>query len=131
MGDSSGSSSSGSSPAARPSNEEPSSGVMTTVSPEGESARTTSSTERRETTQQTRRDPPPPQPRLDDGPLVLDCGDLSLPEKFSSFSGHEAHNIADCSWDFFSCTERYGVWPNNKVCCEQRFNRCSMLVMGR
>ena len=25
--------------------------------------------------------------------IFTDCGDLSLPEKFSSFSGHEAHNI--------------------------------------
>ena len=63
--------------------------------------------------------------------IFADCGSLSLPEKFSSFSGHEAHNIgktvshcpasvilslvADCSWDFFTCTERYGVWPDNKV----------------
>ena len=37
---------------------------------------------------------------------------------------------ADCTWDYFSCTNKFGVWPDNKVCCDQRFQRCCMTVMG-
>jgi hypothetical protein len=36
---------------------------------------------------------------------------------------------ADCTWDYFSCTNSYGRWPGNKDCCDQRFNQCCMLVM--
>ena len=36
---------------------------------------------------------------------------------------------ADCTWDYFSCTNSYGRWPDNKDCCDQRFNQCCMLVM--
>ena len=36
---------------------------------------------------------------------------------------------ADCTWDYFSCTNNYGRWPDNKDCCDQRFNQCCMLVM--
>ncbi len=38
---------------------------------------------------------------------------------------------ADCSWDFFSCTRRYGTWPANKPCCQARFDACCMYVMGK
>ena len=31
---------------------------------------------------------------------------------------------ADCTWDFFSCTNNFGTWPENKECCEKRFDRC-------
>ena len=85
---------------------------------------------------------------------MVECVDVAMPDKFYSFSGHEATNtgdyiifgnlrknmiliakfvhcdldikvslnifvivvlVADCSWDFFRCTERYGSWPANKV----------------
>jgi hypothetical protein len=38
-------------------------------------------------------------------------------------------NVADCTWDYFSCTNNYGAWPNNKACCDERFSQCCMLVM--
>ena len=38
---------------------------------------------------------------------------------------------ADCTWDFFTCTRRYGKWPDNKPCCQQRFDDCCMFVMGK
>ena len=31
---------------------------------------------------------------------------------------------ADCAWDFFSCTNKFGTWPDNKICCEERFDKC-------
>ena len=31
---------------------------------------------------------------------------------------------ADCAWDFFSCTNKFGTWPDNKLCCEERFDKC-------
>ena len=30
----------------------------------------------------------------------------------------------------FSCTNNYGTWPENKICCDMRFKRCCMVVMG-
>ena len=38
--------------------------------------------------------------------------------------------IADCTWDFFSCTNKFGTWPDNKLCCESRFDRCCEKVNG-
>jgi len=70
------------------------------------------------------------QPRRDDS-LFEECLALDLPEEFYSFSGQTPTNIADCSWDFFGCTKKFGTWPNNKACCEDRFSQCSMLVMGK
>jgi len=69
------------------------------------------------------------QPRRDDS-VFEECLALNLPNQFHSFSGQSATNIADCSWDFFGCTKKYGKWPENKACCEDRFSQCSMLVMG-
>jgi len=69
------------------------------------------------------------QPRRDDS-VFEECLALNLPNQFHSFSGQAATNIADCSWDFFGCTKKYGKWPENKACCEDRFSECSMLVMG-
>ena len=39
--------------------------------------------------------------------------------------------LADCTWDFFTCTRRYGKWPSNKPCCQARFDDCCMFVMGK
>ena len=36
---------------------------------------------------------------------------------------------ADCTWDYFTCTNKYGSWPANKDCCDQRFTQCCMQVM--
>ena len=65
--------------------------------------------------------------------MVAECHNVEMPDTFYSFSGRSATNIgniihinnvhifigvlvvADCSWDFFRCTERYGTWPDNKV----------------
>ena len=59
------------------------------------------------------------------------CEDLNAPTEFFGFGGRKpARNIADCSWDFFSCSNNYGTWPENKLCCDMRFKRCCMLVMG-
>jgi len=59
------------------------------------------------------------------------CEDLNAPTEFFGFGGRKpARNIADCSWDFFSCTNNYGTWPENKICCDMRFKRCCMVVMG-
>ena len=38
---------------------------------------------------------------------------------------------ADCTWDFFSCTNNYGTWPDNKICCEERFEQCCEKVNGK
>lgn len=38
---------------------------------------------------------------------------------------------ADCTWDFFACTNNYGTWPNNKICCEERFEQCCEKVNGK
>ena len=38
---------------------------------------------------------------------------------------------ADCTWDFFACTNNYGTWPNNKICCEERFGQCCEKVNGK
>ena len=35
---------------------------------------------------------------------VVDLREDKRPEKFSSFSGRPAASLADCSWDFFSCS---------------------------
>ena len=51
--------------------------------------------------------------------------------KFYGFSGRPAKSVADCSWDFFGCTKRLGSWPKNKKCCQQRFDDCCMIVMGK
>ena len=72
-------------------------------------------------------EPKEARPRKDDG-LYEDCAALKMPAEFSSFSGRPASNVADCSWDFFGCTEKYGVWPTNKRCCEERFAQCSVEV---
>merc|ERR1711892_1072485 len=69
------------------------------------------------------------QPRRDDS-VFEECLALNLPKEFYSFSGQTPTNIADCSWDFFGCTKKFGKWPENKACCEDRFSQCSMLVMG-
>jgi len=69
------------------------------------------------------------QPRRDDS-VFEECIALNLPDEFFSFNGNPPNNIADCSWDFFGCTKKFGKWPDNKVCCEDRFSQCSMLVMG-
>ena len=37
---------------------------------------------------------------------------------------------ADCTWDYFSCTNKYGRYPDNKLCCDMRFKQCCMLVMN-
>ena len=37
---------------------------------------------------------------------------------------------ADCTWDFFGCTNRAGDWPQNKACCQARFDACCMKVMA-
>ena len=37
---------------------------------------------------------------------------------------------ADCTWDFFSCTNKFGTWPDNKLCCEERFDTCCEKVNG-
>ena len=37
---------------------------------------------------------------------------------------------ADCTWDFFGCTNRAGQWPSNKVCCQARFDACCMKIMA-
>ena len=60
-----------------------------------------------------------------------ECTSLGLPSTFRSFSGRMAKNTADCTWDFFTCTRRYGKWPDNKPCCQQRFDDCCMFVMGK
>ena len=39
-------------------------------------------------------------------------------------------STADCTWDFFSCTNKFGTWPDNKICCESRFDRCCEKVNG-
>lgn len=39
-------------------------------------------------------------------------------------------SLADCTWDFFSCTNNFGTWPDNKICCEERFDRCCEKVNG-
>ena len=63
--------------------------------------------------------------------LRTGCEDLNAPTGFFGFGGRRpARNIADCSWDFFSCSNNYGTWPENKLCCDMRFKRCCMLVMG-
>ena len=51
--------------------------------------------------------------------------------KFYGFSGKPAKSVADCSWDFFGCTKRLGYWPKNKKCCQERFDDCCMIVMGK
>ena len=38
--------------------------------------------------------------------------------------------LADCTWDYFSCTNRYGRYPDNKLCCDMRFKQCCMVVMN-
>ena len=38
--------------------------------------------------------------------------------------------LADCTWDFFGCTNRNGDWPSNKPCCQARFDACCMKVMA-
>ena len=38
---------------------------------------------------------------------------------------------ADCTWDFFACTNNYGTWPNNKICCDERFEQCCEKVNGK
>ena len=37
---------------------------------------------------------------------------------------------ADCTWDFFGCTNRAGDWPQSKQCCQARFDACCMKVMA-
>lgn len=37
---------------------------------------------------------------------------------------------ADCTWDFFTCTNNFGTWPENKECCEKRFDGCCEKVNG-
>jgi hypothetical protein len=59
-----------------------------------------------------------------------DCDGLDLPKTFGSFSGSPAKNSADCTWDFFACTNNYGTWPDNKICCEGRFDACVEMVDG-
>ena len=59
------------------------------------------------------------------------CEDFKAPKKFFSFGGKKpARNVADCSWDYFGCTNNYGKWPDNKFCCDMRFKACCMEVMG-
>ena len=38
---------------------------------------------------------------------------------------------ADCSWDYFTCTKRYGRWPMNKRCCNKRFDMCCKMMMKK
>jgi len=57
------------------------------------------------------------------------CQDLQVPSGFFGFNGKPVVNIADCTWDYFSCTNTYGAWPGNKACCDGRFSQCCMLVM--
>jgi hypothetical protein len=51
------------------------------------------------------------------------CANSQLPYRFFS-------SAADCTWDFFTCTRRYGTWPSNKPCCQARFDGCCKFVMG-
>lgn len=37
--------------------------------------------------------------------------------------------LADCTWDYFTCTKRYGTWPFNKRCCNKRFDMCCKMMM--
>ena len=60
-----------------------------------------------------------------------DCSKLGMSMKFYGFSGRPATSVADCSWDFFGCTKKLGYWPKNKKCCQERFDTCCMVVMGK
>ena len=42
-----------------------------------------------------------------------------------------SYNLADCTWDYFTCTKRYGTWPFNKRCCNKRFDMCCKMVMKK
>jgi len=48
----------------------------------------------------------------------------------SGFQSSFYFALADCTWDFFGCTNRAGQWPSNKVCCQARFDACCMKIMG-
>merc|ERR1719273_473327 len=52
-------------------------------------------------------------------PTELQC---PVPEKFYSFSGHPATNLADCAWDFSSCS-------SSPSCCQERWERCCSQVV--
>ena len=39
--------------------------------------------------------------------------------------------LADCTWDYFTCTKRYGSWPFNKRCCNKRFDMCCKMMMKK
>merc|ERR1712223_716287 len=60
----------------------------------------------------------------------LPTSNCGAPDDFGSFSGTPASSTADCTWDFFSCTNKFGTWPDNKICCEERFDRCCEKVNG-
>ena len=74
------------------------------------------------------------------------CKNIKVPAGFFGFNGKPVKNIgnnrlqysyntdliklvADCTWDYFSCTNNYGAWPGNKACCDERFSQCCMQVM--
>merc|ERR1712183_66561 len=52
-------------------------------------------------------------------PTELQC---PVPEKFYSFSGHPATNLADCAWDFSRCSR-------SPSCCQERWERCCSQVV--
>ncbi|TRY77381.1 hypothetical protein TCAL_07911, partial [Tigriopus californicus] len=62
--------------------------------------------------------------------LGPECQQMGITADFGSFGGRPAQSVADCTWDFFGCTRRRGVWPANKPCCQARFDACCSHVMG-
>merc|ERR1712013_603045 len=62
-------------------------------------------------------------------PATKGCKNIKVPTGFFGFNGKPVKNIADCTWDYFSCTNSYGAWPGNKACCDERFSQCCMQVM--
>jgi len=76
---------------------------------------------------------PTPTEITSEKPEFIDsCQGISGAQKaFGSFTGKPASNTADCTWDFFSCTNNFGTWPENKECCEKRFDGCCEKVNGK
>jgi len=73
----------------------------------------------------------PPTEITSEKPVIDSCQGISGAQKaFGSFTGKPASNTADCTWDFFTCTNNFGTWPENKECCEKRFDGCCEKVNG-
>ena len=59
------------------------------------------------------------------------CLDINFKPYNNKWNLCECIFSADCSWDYFTCTKRYGRWPMNKRCCNKRFDMCCKMMMKK